>query len=153
VGQTKQNTLNLWLGIATISVLVCVCLAAIIIAPRNSIKVETKPLSNLSYREISNNQKLLTGVQWDEYEKSIMGQRVQWQGIVGEVKSDNADENIIWIDMDNPPDGIHDVYFNYPAESSLNYSKGQQITFQGEFDGGIEIFFFMVELVNAEILP
>ncbi len=111
-----------------------------------------KPITNLSYSEIRNKQKNLTGIQWDEYEKSIMGKRVQWQGFIDEIKPDITGANIVWIEMDNPPDAISDVFFEYPEEKSLDYSKGQPIEFQGDFDGGIEIIFFVVELKDAEIL-
>lgn len=144
---------NTCLILATAGVFIFVCLALLLAPPSGQSKPTPKPITSLSYLAIRQNQQRLTGVQWDEYEKSITGQRVQWQGTVNEIKPDITGENYVWIDMDTPTDKLPDVYFSYPKDQALTYSKGQPVAFQGDIAGGIEIIFFIVELENAEILP
>ena len=150
--QVKKNNNNLILGVGTALIACCICAAIIAIWPESKKIAETKPISSLTYSKIRLQQELLTGVQWDTWEKSIIGQHVQWQGYVDEVKDDITGTNYVWIDMDNPPDGIQDVYFEYPREKSLALSKGEKITFQGDYDGGITVIFFTVNLKDVEIL-
>jgi hypothetical protein len=150
----KRDT---WIVIGLLALLAALCMCiGITTLPNSSSQVasnpQAQPVTALSYFTIREKQRVLTGVQWDAYEKSIMGKRVQWQGFVSEIKPDITGNNFIWVDMDNPPDGMQDVYFSYPVDKSLQYSKGQRITFRGDFDGGIEVIIFEVELKNAEII-
>jgi len=150
--KNKTNQ-NLILGIATLAVFLCVCLAVIMMLPKTTKpNPQAKSIEDLNYFEIRANHKTMTGVQWEEYQKSIMGKRVQWQGFVSEIKSDIVGDNYIWVDMDNPQDGNQDLFFAYPAEKSLKYSKGDWIIFNGEFDGSDDFFFFALKLENAEII-
>lgn len=154
-GNNKQ-TINLIIGCLGVMVMILLVCAGIFYGVGISESIVTptqKHLTNLTYNEIIQKQRNLTGVQWDAYEKTIMGSRVQWTGYVSEIKPDITGTNYIWIKMSILPGGLgNDVYFSYPEKQSMKYSKGQKITFRGDYDGGIEIFGFTVELTNAEIL-
>lgn len=148
----KNKSFYACLYLASAAVLVFACFAILFLAPdRPGPPAPTRPpISDLDYFAIRLNWQSMTGVQWEAYDKSARGKRIQWRGYIQEVKPDITGTNYVWVDME--PDGEPDVYFAYPEAQSLDLFKGQPVTFRGDYAGGAEIIFFLIKLENADFV-
>jgi hypothetical protein len=149
---SKNNSFNIVVGCLSITI-ICLVVAALVGLLNGTNGDNTnKKISPISYQEIRNNKKSMTGVQWDDYLKNANGNRVQWTGNISEIKSDITGTNYVWVVFTNDINDLNGAYFAYPEEKSKNFHKGQRITFQGTIDGAIDLLGFHVELKDAEIL-
>jgi hypothetical protein len=105
---------------------------------------------NLSYGSIQNNADSMTDAQFDEYEKTIIGQYVSWSG-----KLSDVDQNItntdyeVKIDMDG---NAYDVQFDVNKSTALNLRKRQQYSFKGEIKRATKVLgAVVVTLRNVQI--
>jgi hypothetical protein len=92
----------------------------------------------------------MTDAQFDEYEKTIIGQYVSWYGKLSDVDQNitNSDYEVK-IDMDG---NAFDVQFDVDKSTALNLQKGQQYSFKGEIKRATKVFgAVVVTLRNAQI--
>lgn len=105
---------------------------------------------NLSYDSIQKKADSMTDAQFDEYEKSIIGQYVAWYGKLSDVDQNitNSDYEVK-IDMDG---NAFDVQFDVNKSTALGLRKGQQYNFKGEIKRATKVFgAVIVTLKNTQI--
>jgi len=151
----KPKNVNVAIGCLALFAMMVLCMglasSGFLSGPGETPEPTERAVAGPSYFQIRSQKDTLTDVQWKAYEDSIRGRRVQWRGRISEIAEDILGDNYVWIDMDSPPDGMHDVYFPYPVDESMRYSKGQQVVFTGELDGSSDVLIFAVKLANARI--
>jgi hypothetical protein len=101
------------------------------------------PISNLSVVDIQNQHVTLKGTQWDIYVRSILGQRVHWQGVINGLHNDRSvnvevpgEASWVVVTLDNIPDGIF-----------VNLRKGQRVEFEARV---YTIYKFMWLYINLD---
>jgi len=92
-----------------------------------------------SYNEIIINHKNLTGAQFDEFKKSILDEKVEWEGTVYNVTKNWLDENFeVQVDMND--DDFFDVTFDINKQKALLLAKGGKVKFSGSISHIINLF-------------
>jgi hypothetical protein len=87
------------------------------------------PQSGISYEEISKKSEGLSELNFENYEKTISGKRIEWTGYVVD-----ADENIggdceLRIDMDDT--GVQDVYVDIPCSQASEFNPKDKVKVDG----------------------
>jgi hypothetical protein len=99
---------------------------------------------------------VMTRVQWDAYQKSLEGRKVQaWTGWVIAVKSKMFGGYKLTVDMDdsNQDTDKTDVSFEIPDDTALALSNGSSVTFSGAIDSAYNIFGnLQVALIDATVV-
>lgn len=152
--QNNSNVVVGLLGLLGLLGLVVVCCLVVSLLNTDTIKTSKnkKDISDISYNTIVINHEQMTSIQWDTYQESITGKRVQWQGWIVNIAKDITGTNLMWIDMDGGGDESRDVFFEFPESESLKYSKGKYVIFQGDIGGSADFFGLILQLENAEII-
>jgi hypothetical protein len=88
----------------------------------------------VEFNTIRSNMESMTSAQWGEYTKSLVGQKVEWEGWVTDVKAEwFTGKYKLLIDMDPPNTvSVHDIFINGVAkENALLLTIKQKIKFTG----------------------
>jgi hypothetical protein len=132
-------------------VFIAVCCIGVALITQSVLKVsKLRPISDISYETIVDNNRRMTSAQWEAYQKSILGKRVQWQGWITDIGKDSSGTNYIRVDLHQY--GLSDVNLKYPEKESLKYSKKDFITFQGDIE---KVYYFLgiyVDMANVVII-
>jgi hypothetical protein len=110
----------------------------------------------IDFETIRNNMNKMTSVAWDDYTKSLKGQRVNWTGRVSDVKEQWLGGYKILIDMDPPGSAsVQDVYIeNLPKNLAAQFQKDQRVRFSGRIKSVLSVLgSCAVTLEGATISP
>lgn len=109
--------------------------------------------NSITFAEIREKNKALTGVQWRQYTEQIQGRVANnWSGWIDEV-SDSGGYHVM-VDMD-PPDtslSVYDVRFPTNQQVALSLSKGQRISFSGHIERVSDLLGARIDMVDVDIL-
>lgn len=91
---------------------------------------QTPTASALTMNDIERNYSDLTDIQWNDYSKSIIGQRVHWRGTVDEVYTSGT------INVDVGQDYFHSVFLDgVPKDIGKTLQKDSVIEFEATIHG------------------
>ena len=104
---------------------------------------------------IRNNMNKMTSVAWDDYTKSLKGQRVNWTGWVSDVKEQWLGVYKILIDMDPPGSfSVSDVYIEVSKNVAAQFRKNQKVRFSGKIKSVVNVLGSLaVTLEDTNISP
>ena len=110
-----------------------------------------------SFNEIRAQMEVMTRVQWDAYQKSLEGRKVQaWTGWVIDVKSKMLSGYRLTVDMDDSNQDTNgvDISFDISEDIALMLSKGSPVKFSGEIRSALNIIgSLQVGLINVTVEP
>jgi hypothetical protein len=99
--------------------------------------------SNVSqgFETIRSNMNRMTSLEWNEYTKSLQGQRISWTGWVSDVKEQWFGGFKVLIDMDPPGSAsVQDVYIeNLDKSVAAQFRKDQKVRFSGKIKSVIYV--------------
>jgi len=114
------------------------------------------PSCAVEFETIRDNMNNMTSVAWDDYSKSLKGQRVDWTGWISDVKKQWFGGYKILIDMD-PPDSlsVQDVYIeDLPKSLAAQFRKDQKVRFSGKIKSVMKVLgSYAVTLEDVKIGP
>ena len=108
----------------------------------------------VEFETIRSNMKNMTSVAWDDYSKSLKGQRISWSGWISDVKEQWLGGYKILIDMDPPGSAsVQDVYIeNLDKSVAARFSKDQKVRFSGRIKSVMNVLgSCAVTLENARV--
>lgn len=105
----------------------------------------SQPLSNLTYEQIDAKARKMSDMNFEEYAKSLVGQRVKWTGFVTDVKKETFGDCEVMVDMDRS--GVQDVYVDIDCKRASEYDQRDKITFEGPVTSVVE----MIGLTNIHV--
>jgi hypothetical protein len=99
---------------------------------KHSIDKTQLPISSITFRELRKAKQSMTSLQFDEFKKGLVGQRIQWTGYVFEVKKTMFDSYEVSVDMDSLDDfSLPEISISTDQKTALSLSKGQVIGIDG----------------------
>lgn len=95
----------------------------------------------VEFETIRTNMKSMTSLAWDDYTKSLKGQRVSWTGWISDVKEQWLGGYKILIDMDPPGSAsVQDVYIeDLPKNVAAQFRKDQKVRFSGKIKSVLSV--------------
>lgn len=121
-----------------------------IIMATSTIEITPTPeISDLQFRDIVDQHRQMTDVQWKAYAKSIQWETVQWTGYVK-----NVDKSLGSVTVTVCIGSCQNyVFFDYPENEALKLNKQQNITFTGKISIVDDMFGIVtVYLDNTQII-
>lgn len=99
------------------------------------------PSCAVELETIRDNMNNMTSVAWDDYSKSLKGQRVDWTGWISDVKKQWFGGYKILIDMDPPGSlSVQDVYIeDLPKSLAAQLRKDQNVRFIGKIKSVMKV--------------
>jgi hypothetical protein len=93
------------------------------------------------FETIRSNMNRMTSLEWNEYTKSLQGQRISWIGWVSDVKEQWFGGFKVLIDMDPPGSAsVQDVYIeNLDKSVAAQFRKDQKVRFSGKIKSVIYV--------------
>lgn len=87
----------------------------------------------VEFETIRSNMNNMTSIAWDDYTKSLQGQRISWSGWISDVKEQWFGGYKILVDMDPPGSAsVQDVYIeNLDRSVAGQFRKDQKVRFSG----------------------
>jgi hypothetical protein len=104
-------------------------------------KTSSKAALAVEFETIRSNMKSMTSLAWDDYTKSLKGQRVSWTGWISDVKEQWLGGFKILIDMDPPGSAsVQDVYIeDLPKNVAAQFRKEQKVRFSGKIKSVLSV--------------
>lgn len=115
--------------------------AAVLFAIAIAILAFRSSASAVEFETIRSNMNGMTSVAWDEYTKSLQGQRISWTGWVSDVKEQWFGGFKVLIDMDPPGSAsVQDVYIeNLDKSVAAQFRKDQKVRFSGKIKSVLSV--------------